>query len=104
MLEPVRPGAVSPDRALCLPTFSHFLIVNKTSLSLSLSLSTMAVRMQALWSGGEAVKSKLSEVKRVKLHTGALVSGCKAEMLARLALWRSCLLSHFEAGPVCVCV
>jgi hypothetical protein len=33
MLEPVRPGAVSPDRALCLPTFSHFLIVNKTSLS-----------------------------------------------------------------------
>jgi hypothetical protein len=39
-LEPVRPGAVSPDRALCLPTFSHFVIVNKTSLSLSpLSLS-----------------------------------------------------------------
>ena len=34
MLEPVRPGAVSPDRALCLPTFSHFVIVNKTSLSL----------------------------------------------------------------------
>jgi hypothetical protein len=31
MLEPVRPGAVLPDRALCLPTFSHFLIVNKTS-------------------------------------------------------------------------
>jgi hypothetical protein len=38
MLEPVCPGAVSPDRALCLPTFSHFLIVNKTSLSLALSL------------------------------------------------------------------
>ena len=37
MLEPVRPGAVSPDRALCLPTFSHVLIVNKNSLSLSLS-------------------------------------------------------------------
>jgi hypothetical protein len=36
ILEPVRPGAVSPDRALCLPTFSHFVIVNKTSLSLSL--------------------------------------------------------------------
>ena len=34
ILEPVRPGAVSPDRALCLPTFSHFVIVNKTSLSL----------------------------------------------------------------------
>jgi hypothetical protein len=37
ILEPVRPGAVSPDRALCLPTFSHFVIVNKTSLSLTLS-------------------------------------------------------------------
>ena len=38
MLEPVRPEAVLPDRALCLPTFSHFSIVNKL-LSLSLSLS-----------------------------------------------------------------
>jgi len=37
MLEPVRPEAVFPDRALCLPTFSHFLIVNKTSLSVSVS-------------------------------------------------------------------
>jgi len=35
MLEPVRPGAVSPERALCLPNFSHFVIVNKPSLSLS---------------------------------------------------------------------
>ena len=35
MLEPERPEAVLPDRALCLPTFSHFLIVNETSLSLS---------------------------------------------------------------------
>ena len=34
MLEPVRPEAVLPDRALCLPTFSHFFIVNKSSLSL----------------------------------------------------------------------
>jgi hypothetical protein len=33
MLEPVRPEAVLPDRALCLPTFSHFWIVNKTSIS-----------------------------------------------------------------------
>ena len=33
-MEPVRPGAVSPARALCLPTFSHFVIVNKTSLTL----------------------------------------------------------------------
>jgi hypothetical protein len=40
ILEPMRPGAVSPDRALCLPTFSHFFIVNKTSLSLSLSSSS----------------------------------------------------------------
>jgi len=30
MLEPVRPGAVSPDRALYLPTFSHSVVVNKT--------------------------------------------------------------------------
>ena len=29
MLEPVHPEAVLPDRVLCLPTFSHFLIVNK---------------------------------------------------------------------------
>jgi len=35
MLEPVRPGAVSPDRALYFPTFSPFVIVNKISLSLS---------------------------------------------------------------------
>jgi hypothetical protein len=39
MREPVRPGAVSPDRALCLPTFCHFLIVNTTSLSLTHSPS-----------------------------------------------------------------
>ena len=38
MLEPERPEAVSPDRALCLPTLSHFLIVNKL-LPLSPSLS-----------------------------------------------------------------
>ena len=44
MLEPVRPGAVSPDRALYLPTFSHFVIVKKTSLSLSLSLSLKTPR------------------------------------------------------------
>jgi hypothetical protein len=34
ILEPVRPGAVSPERALCLPTFSHFVMVNKTLLLL----------------------------------------------------------------------
>jgi hypothetical protein len=40
MLEPERPAAVSPGRVLCLPTFNHFLIVNKLlSLSLSFSLS-----------------------------------------------------------------
>jgi hypothetical protein len=38
LLEPVRPGAVSSDRALYLPTFRRFVIVNKTSLSLSLFL------------------------------------------------------------------
>ena len=39
VLEPVRGEAVLPDRVLYLPTFSHFLIVNKTSLSLLRSLS-----------------------------------------------------------------
>jgi hypothetical protein len=40
MLEPERPEAVLPDRALYLPTFSHFLIVNKLlSISPSLLLS-----------------------------------------------------------------
>jgi hypothetical protein len=34
--------AVLPDRALYLPTFSHFLIVNTKLLSLSLSLSTFS--------------------------------------------------------------
>ena len=29
MLEPERPEAVLPERALCLPTFSHLLIVNE---------------------------------------------------------------------------
>jgi hypothetical protein len=33
MLGRERPEAVLPVRALYLPTFSHFLIVNKTSLS-----------------------------------------------------------------------
>jgi len=42
MLEPVRPEAVSPDRAFCLPTFSHFLIVNNF-LSLSLLLENTLV-------------------------------------------------------------
>jgi hypothetical protein len=42
--------AVLPDRALCLPTFSHFLIVNKTfSLSLSLSLSRARALALALF-------------------------------------------------------
>ncbi len=36
--------SLPPDRALCLPTFSNFLIVNKTfSLSRSLSLSLLGV-------------------------------------------------------------
>jgi hypothetical protein len=35
MLEPVRPEAVLPNKALCLQTSSHYFIVNKTSLSLS---------------------------------------------------------------------
>ena len=53
MLEPVRPEAVLPDRALRLPTCSHFLIVDKLlsprlflspplSFFLSLSLATFS--------------------------------------------------------------
>jgi hypothetical protein len=54
--EPVRPEAVFPDRALYLPTFSHFLIVNKTSLSLSLP------------PGGDSICCKGSST-RVSFHT-----------------------------------
>jgi hypothetical protein len=43
MLEPVLLEAVLPDRASCLPTFSHLLIVNKTSLSLSLLLPPLSL-------------------------------------------------------------
>ena len=44
MLEPVRPEAVLSDMSLCLPTFfSHFWIVNKTSLSLSIPPSLVHV-------------------------------------------------------------
>jgi hypothetical protein len=43
VMEPERPAAVSPGKVLCLPTFNHFLIVNKLlSLSFSLSLCTHA--------------------------------------------------------------
>ena len=56
MLEPVRPEVVLPDRALCLPTFSHFLVVNKTppppleSLSLSFLAGKCCVILRALLS------------------------------------------------------
>jgi hypothetical protein len=60
MLEPVRPGAVSPDRTLCLPTFSHFLIVNKTSLSLSLSLALALALSLALALAGSLSPPPLS--------------------------------------------
>ncbi len=48
MLEPVRPEAVLPDMALCLPSFSHFLIVNKTSLSLSLLSISLSISLTHL--------------------------------------------------------
>ena len=48
MLEPERPEAVSPDRALCLPTFSHLLIVNKTFISLARSLTRSLARARSL--------------------------------------------------------
>jgi hypothetical protein len=45
MLEPVRPGAVSPDRALCLPTFSHLVIVNKL---LSLPPASLPISLHSI--------------------------------------------------------
>ena len=42
-----RPGAVSSDRALCLPTFSFFVIVKKTDLSL-LSLTPLSLSLSSL--------------------------------------------------------
>jgi hypothetical protein len=65
MLEPVRPGAVLPDRALCLPTFSHFLIVNKTSLSLSLYLSLSLSLNRACLVGSQA-RVEEEEEERIK--------------------------------------
>ncbi len=67
MLESVRPGAVSPDRALCLPTSSHFLIVNKTSLTHTLSsLSFSLRRTRKLWSDTETVQKIDSELETTK--------------------------------------
>jgi hypothetical protein len=45
---PSCPGAVSPDRALCLPTFSHFVIVNKTSLARYLPPSLCLVILETV--------------------------------------------------------
>ncbi len=47
VLEPVRPEAVLPDRALCLLTFSHFFIVHK-KFSPSISSSGFRLRWAAL--------------------------------------------------------
>ena len=49
-LEPERPEAVLPDRALYLQTFSHLLIVNEL-LSLSLSLSLFVMRLPRVIAG-----------------------------------------------------
>jgi hypothetical protein len=67
-------GPVLPDRALCFPTFSHFLIVNKTSLSISLSRARARARSLLL---------SLS-------HTAAAASSCSG--LARLHEMRKLLL------------
>jgi hypothetical protein len=69
MLEPVRPGAVSPDRVLCLPTFSHFVIVNKTSLSLSLSLLHMAILVRIVHGCmNECVLSGAIDISQIHPH------------------------------------
>ena len=63
MLEPVRPGAVSPDRALCLPTFRHFLIVNKTSLSLLSRLVSLSQLYKGMGEGHAHCKRTHSTVR-----------------------------------------
>ena len=47
-LEPVRLEAVSPERALYLPTFSHLVIVNTTPLSLSLFSLSLSLSLFSL--------------------------------------------------------
>jgi hypothetical protein len=68
MLEPQRPGAASPDRALCLPTFSHFVIFNKTSLphthSLSLALALALNPDTALIAGLPPIQDCVHERER----------------------------------------
>ena len=65
MLEPVRAEAVLPDRALCLPTFSHLLMVNKTALSRSLARSLALVATYKLLESFVSNKLSLSLVQRV---------------------------------------
>jgi len=65
MLEPVRPEAVLPDRALRLPTFSHLLMVNKTALSRSLARSLALVATYKLLESFVSNKLSHSLVQRV---------------------------------------
>ena len=63
MLAPERAEAVSPDRAVCLPTFSHFLIVNKLFfLCLSLSLARSLSRRLTLKRRGRERKDRESVI------------------------------------------
>ena len=75
MLESVRPEAVLPDRALYLPTFSHFLVVNKNPRSLSLPPSlSLEEEVEALPKGfvrglfERIVEALLGEVVRAFLQ------------------------------------
>jgi hypothetical protein len=69
-LEPVRPGAASPDRALYLPTFSHFVIVIKTSFSLFLSLSlSVTLRAERTAHCREGVSQSCSPAVHVTQNT-----------------------------------
>jgi hypothetical protein len=74
MLEPVCSGAVSPDRALHLPTFSHFVIVKRTSLFLSLSLSLS--RSLARSAGVEIPPCSHPKCAPVSEGAGVGVGGC----------------------------
>jgi hypothetical protein len=77
------------SRALCLPTFSHFLIVNKTSLSFSLSLSlflslSLSLSLSSVW---DLVATMARE--------------CGVEFEERRPRWERTVLKHQRLANLC---
>ena len=70
-------SAMLPDKAFCLPTFSHFLIVNKTSLSLSLSLfSTQCVCAFLFPPSSDQRSRQQPACKRGSIRSGDELKSC----------------------------